>query len=321
MKTDLRAGTVCQFPIVLSAPFVFIRGFTRLRLRFKNISPPFGLLAFASPGRNTTMASADPSPPRDEQIAAVLSSPPPRKLTPSLRRAALRQSVPLSYAIFGLLFGGFGLHFVLVYFPWHFIGDLKLRQSDTAETDGRIMAMAKTRVPLNGKDIVQFAFDFKTPAGDDVHGVCYTTGRRWIPGDPVPVRYRPENPQIACPVEGRLSRFPMTFAAVILFPLFGGGLVAWVMLARRRSLSLLKHGLALKAIVVDLEHTQTETNDYPIYKATFQREDLPRNPPIQSRHWEPKVVAFLQSRLQSKQPVYVICDPSKPDRCLLPEAL
>ena len=34
-----------------------------------------------------------------------------------------------------------------------------------------------------------------------------------------------------------------------------------------------------------------------------------------------EVLAFLQARLQSKQPLYLVCDPEKPDRCLLPEAL
>jgi hypothetical protein len=233
----------------------------------------------------------------------------------------LRQSAPLSYAVFGILFGGFGLIFVWVFFPWNFLYDFKLRAADTAETEGRIVAMAKTTLMINKKQVILFAFDFRTPTGETIHSHCYTTGRRWIPGDQVQVRYRPEDPAIACPVDGRLSRSTLGMSFVVVFPLVGAALCAWVMIARRRSLDLYRHGLALETSVVDLEHTQTAINDYPVYKATFQRVDLPRNPSIELRHWQPKVVAFLQRRLQNKQPVFLICDPRKPSRCLLPEVM
>ena len=203
------------------------------------------------------MANADSSFSRDEQLAPVLASPPPRVLSPSLRRAALRQSAPLSFAIFGFLFGGFGMVFVCVFFPWNFASDLRLRARDTAETEGRIVSMVKTSLSINNKPVVQFEFDFHTPDGALVHGTCYTTGRRWIPGDPVPVRYRPEKPSIACPIDGRLSQSSNGMMFVVIFPLVGGSLVIWVVLARRRALNLLKNGLALEAHVTDLEHTQT----------------------------------------------------------------
>lgn len=275
------------------------------------------------------MASAEPpsSGAGEPSLAAVLASPPPRQLPPALRRAVLRQSASLSFAIFGLLFGGIGLYFVLIYFPWNFLADLKLRAADTAVVEGRIMAMTKTQFMQkqpgsHTKDnVYQFAFDYQTPDSVLRHGICYTTGRRWIPGDPVPVRYRPNNPEVGCPEDGRLSHTTNGMMLVMLFPIAGFGIVLWVLFTRRRSLHLVTHGLALETLVVDLEHTQTAHDDYPVYKITFQRVDLPRNPPIQLRYWQPKIVAFLQARLASKQSVYLICDPLKPTRCLLPEAL
>lgn len=267
------------------------------------------------------MANPESSFSRDEQLAAVLASPPPRNLPPELRRAALAQSAPLSFAIFGAFFGGFGMLFVWIFFPWNFVQDLQLKKADVAQAPGRILANADTSLRIAQRRVIHYAFEFQTPAGVVVRGQCFTTGRRWIPGEVVTVRYRPENPNLACPVEARLSRSSLGMAFVIIFPLVGGAMFLWVVLARRRAIALLKNGNVVEARVADLEHTQTSINDYPVYKVMLQPTDSPATPAIHTRHWQPKVVSFLRARQQNKQPVFVLFNPQNPSELLLPESL
>lgn len=250
----------------------------------------------------------------------MLAAPPPRVLPRGLRRAALQQAAPLSFGVFGALFGGFGLIFVWLFFPRNIAAEWKLNSEQTAQATGVILGAADTRLSINQQKVVLYAFEFRTTAGVLRRGECFTTGRKWQTGDSVQVLYLREQPSIARPIGARLSSTSMGSMFVALFPIGGAGLVLWVSISRRRTLHAFVHGRVFEAFVTDIEHTQTMVNDYSVYKITFERPGFPQEPII-LRHWKPKVVAFLQTRRDNQQPVFILNDPTKPKVFLLPETL
>jgi hypothetical protein len=266
------------------------------------------------------MSSVNPSASRDEQLAAALAAPPPRALPRALRRSALQQAAPLSFGIFGALFGGFGLVFVWFFFPRNIAQEWELNSGDTAQASGSIIGAVDTRLSINKQKVVLYGFEFRTTAGVLRRGECFTTGRRWQNGDSVQVVYLRDQPSIARPLDARLSSTNMSSMFVALFPIGGAGLVLWVSVSRRRMLNAFIHGRVFEALVTDVEHTQTMVNDYSVYKITFEQPGLPQEPII-LRHWKPKVVAFLQARRDSQQPVFLLNDLKKPKIFLLPETL
>lgn len=280
-----------------------------------------GLLVRPARAKTGAMSLANTSQSRDEQLVAVLSTPPPRQLPREVRRLALRQAAPLSFGFFGAVFGGVSLLLVAIFFPWRFALDWRLHAKDSVQANGVIVAAADTKLRLNKTYVAIYAFEFRTTAGAVRRGECFTTGRRWRPGELVQVLYRPEASSIACPVGARLSPSSNATMFVIIFPFVGLGMVVWVAISRRRMLNVFRRGEVLRAFVIDIEHTQTLVDDYGLFKITLQRVDVPRAPLILLRHWKPKVVAFLQKRMDAKQPVLVLGDPRKAGNYLLPEIL
>ncbi|HEX2853573.1 MAG TPA: DUF3592 domain-containing protein [Opitutaceae bacterium] len=267
------------------------------------------------------MSLANSSPAHDEQLVAVLMTPPPRQLPREVRGLAHSQAAPLSFGIFGAVFGGLGLMFVAIFFPRKFAQDWQLRQPDAVHANGVIVAVADTKLRLNQTNVARYLFEFRTTAGTLRRGECFTTGRRWRAGELVQVLYRPEAPSIACPSGARLSLSSNATMFVVIFPLVGAGMVIWVAISRWRTANIFRHGEVLQAFVTDIEHTQTMVDDYGLFKITLQRVDAPRAPSIHVRHWKPKVVAFLQKRMDAKQPVFVLIDPRKTGNYFLPETL
>ncbi|MEO7413692.1 MAG: hypothetical protein ABIZ81_10065 [Opitutaceae bacterium] len=266
------------------------------------------------------MSSANSSSSRDDQLAAVLASPIPRVLPREVRRAILSQAAPLSFGIFGALFGGFGLVFVWIFFPRNIAQEWRLNSEETARAAGFIHGAADTWMTVNKEKVSIYLFEFRNEAGAMLRGQCFTTGRRWQTGDIVDIIYLRENPAIARPDGARLSSTNMGSMIVVLFPLGGAGLALWVAISRRRTVNAFVNGRVIEAFVTDIEHTQTIVNDYSVYKITFEQPGLAHEPII-LRHWKPKVVAFLQTRRETQQPVFLLADPRNPTVFFLPETL
>jgi hypothetical protein len=266
------------------------------------------------------MSSANSRASRDQQMSAVMATPPPRKLPPAVREAALSMAAPLSFGIFGALFGGFGLLLVWVFFPRNVAREWRLNAEETVQAPGVILRVGDTALTLNDQKVAIYSFEFRTAEGNDRHGECFTTGRKWKPGDTVDVIYVRNEPSIARPLEARLSRTNMGSMAVVLFPLGGAALLVWVLISRHRAVHAFVHGQVIEAFITDVEHTQTAINDYAVYKITFEQTDRPQEPII-LRHWKPKVVAFLQKRRETHEPVFLLSDPRKPTVFFLPETL
>jgi hypothetical protein len=271
--------------------------------------------------KHAAVNSVNPSASHDEQLAALLAAPPPRRPPPLIRRAAVRQAAPLVFALFGAAFFLFGLFFCSAFFPYKFYHDWQLRAADTARTPGHITDVAPTKMSINKVRVMHYRFEFQPAAGAPVSGDCYTTGIRWRINTPVNVRYRPENPQVACPDGARLSEADATMLVTLIFPVVGAGLFLWVRGARRRAVYLLEHGVVTEAQVMAVEATITRVNNQYVHKITLQRTDGLGDPTIKIRRYQPAVVALVKQRLASKQPVFLLYDPANPKRVLLPEAL
>jgi hypothetical protein len=267
------------------------------------------------------MSFGDPTASRDEQLAALLAAPPPRIVPSELRRAAAKQAAPLFGIILGCFFALVGLFVVRMTEPWNLYHDWQLSTGSSATATGRVTAVTATNTSTNHIRVMRYDFTFQTADGQPETGICFTTGRRWNPNDKVRVRYLPANPALCC-IDGARQTAGGWFSLMFLiFPVAGVGVVAGLILSRRRALDLLERGVVGEALVTAVEQTMTQVNKRYVYKITLQRTDTPDGGALTMRSSQPSVVAFAQDRKASQQPVFVLYDPLKPRRTLLPETL
>lgn len=264
----------------------------------------------------------NPGPTSLEQIVALLAAPPPRRVPPELRRAAMRQTAPMLFVLIGAGLTLFALMFVVAFFPWNLAQQWQLDADGAATASGKIVGVERTNISIGKKPVMRFTFEFMpATTGRVQRGTCYTTGSSWTDGASVTVRYRPNDPGLACVEGARLSKTGGAAAFVLLFP--GIGVTAMVigLRLRHRALHLLVHGEVAEAFVTALETTSTTINNHPLYRIMLRRVDRPDDPLLETRKWDPAVVSFARARLESKQPVFVLFDPRRPKGVLLPETL
>jgi hypothetical protein len=252
-------------------------------------------------------------------LATLLAAPPPRQVPRELMQAARRQGPSWALGLFGLLFGGFGLVFVFLFFPWHFLEDWRL--AGTPTVTGRVLAVADTRISINKQRVYRYDYEYTAPGDARRRDVCYTTGRWWSAGAVVRVHYLPAQPELSCPEGARRSEGTTGSLLVLLFPAVGAGLLAWVVVARRRLRFLLERGEVGEARVESVEPTLTRINNQPLHRVTLARADATGDTRVTLRLYQPDQVQLAKDRLASKQPVFLLYDPAHPQRAVLPEAL
>jgi hypothetical protein len=71
-------------------------------------------------------------------------------------------------------------------------------------------------------------------------------------------------------------------------------------------------------VVTPIERAETQIGNDRVLEIRLKRIDRPDDPPIEIRKWDPMVVAFARPRLDSKMTVFVLFDPKRPNRALLP---
>jgi hypothetical protein len=267
------------------------------------------------------MSPADSPSSRDAQLAALLAAPAPRVVPAELRRAGARQATPVSLAILGAFFAGLGLVMGSVFFPWNFYRDWQLSTPGTATVTGRVVSVRNTSLSINRRKVVRYDFTFKTATGATGSGSCYTTGQQWNPNATVTVRYRPEDPEVACILGARLSEASAVVLPMLILPGAGVALLAWFVVSRRRIRSLLERGTVGEALVTAVDQTLMQMNKRYVFKISLQRTDAPDAGALTLRSYDPAVISFAQERLASQQPVFVLYDPANPKRTLLPETL
>lgn len=254
-----------------------------------------------------------------DDIAQLLASSPPRRVPAHLEKAAQGGNGVWWAAAFGLFFGGFGMIFVVVFFPWRIVDELRLGASrETAP--GEIAHAAPTNLKMNHARVWEYAFAFTAPNGDRQEGRCYAAGRRWREGARVTVRYLRDHPHIARVDGARLSKGSWFGAFTLIFPLVGFGIVAGAVRARRETTRLLREGQMAEVDIVSVDETRLQENYKTVYRITFSN-PTPGGPPITIRRAERAAVDLALKHWRDRQPVFVLHDPRKSTRVIFPEAL
>jgi hypothetical protein len=256
----------------------------------------------------------------DEELVRFLAAPVPRVIPAILRRAARREAGSFGLLFFGAVFLAMGLFFTKIFLPWKQLDEWRLAASRPAVAQGQITSVEKTNMSINDEQVMRYGFEFAAARGGLVRGECFTTGRRWSPGDAVKVRYDAIKPALACPAGARLSEGSLESAFVLVFPLVGGGIIGWGIYARRRMLWVMKNGALGDFRVTAIEPTRVEINEQPQFKITLQRIDQAVAQPHEVRWSKPELLAFARERQKNGQAVFGLFDPAKPKKVLLPEA-
>ncbi len=256
-----------------------------------------------------------------DDIAQLLASPPPRSV-PAPVQQAVQGGGCASWFLpaFGLVFGGFGLIFVVVFFPWRFVDDFRLAASDRT-TPGEIRRVTPTNMTVNKTKVMEYAFAYTPADRRPREALCYTTGRRWSERETVTVRYLPDNPDVACVEGARLSQGGWIGVVVLIFPLIGGGLVAWFVLDRLRTRQVLRDGTVAEVDVISVDETTMKVNYQTVYRITFANPVQPGGPPITVRRVKKADVDLALKHARDRQPIFILYDPRKPSRVIFPEAL
>lgn len=270
------------------------------------------------------------SPVRDEELAALLAASPPRRVPSALKKAALRQASTFVLIIFGGVFALFGSFFVVVFFPVHFLSDWRLSASGTTRVselestkplEGTVTLVDETNMRINDTRVWSYDFEYAV-AGSTYRGRCYTTGHRWSAGDRVSIEHLPREPSLARIAGSRLSEGGAVGFVVLIFPLVGLCIAGAGIRARRKTAWLLHHGRLGEARVQGVEATNTKVNGRRVFKITLQLDGAgARQQEAAVRTTSSELIWFASTRRESGEPVYILYDPNKPRRLLLPEAL
>lgn len=254
-------------------------------------------------------------------IAQLLASAPPRRVPAQVAKAATGGSSAWFLPLFGLVFGGMGLMGTMVFFPWTFWNDWQLAADNARNTEGVVRQVTETNVSLNDVKVVEYFFTYIPTDGHRREGRCFTTGREWNLNAAVTVRYLGENPDVACIEGARLSAGGGFGAFVIIFPLVGGGMVAWFFVDRWRKRRLLHEGLVTEVDVLSVDETSMKVNYQNVYRIVVAGPALQAGRPVTVKRVNKADVNLALKHARDKQPIFILYDPRNHARVLFPEAM
>lgn len=256
-----------------------------------------------------------------EDVAQLLASAPPRQVPAHVAKAVMGGGTSWFLPLFGLIFGGMGLLFTVLFFPWRFADDWRLAADTARTTPGVITEVTKTNMSINKVRVREYGFRYTTEDGHLRQGRCYTTGEQWSINAAVKVRYLPAEPELACVEGARLSEGGWGGVFVVIFPIIGGGLIAWFVADRRRKRRLLQAGVVAEADVVSVDTTSAKVNNQDVYKIVLTAPALQGGRPLTVHRVNKPDVNLALKHFTEKQPIFVLFDPRKPKRMVFPEAL
>ncbi len=260
--------------------------------------------------------SWDPYGPMD--IESFMLTSPPRRVPPSIVKAAVPRGAKWFGLIFGGLFLGMGLLFSWIFVPKNLLKQWELGKDSAPAARGTITAVEPTNMRINDVLVMRYRFSYQLPGERRREGKAYFEGNKWDPGDEVRVRYLASNPSYAVPEGARLDETDATTLFVLIFPLVGGGILAGSLFAGIGRRRLLTHGWFSTATVAGMEPTSVTINRAQQFKFRIVRTDDQKE--VSMRRHLPQEVMFLQSKLAANEPVKILFDPNKPQRMMFPEA-
>ena len=240
--------------------------------------------------------------------------PSPRRLTPELRKHLGTTSGSWALILFGLIFFTFGSVFCAVFLPWQLLDELSLKHASQTTMDGIVTKTEATNMSINRAKVWRNEVTFRD--GDqEVVSVGYTTGKDVHEGDRVKVWVHPENLDLHCPENMRMSKGSLGSAFVLIFPLVGFLVMISPWITRRSRLKLYENGTVSEIRVSGIKATNMQINDRTVHKVTVKY-------PAMANSIEVKITDFddlarLTESHEKNDVIQVIHDPKKPKRFVI----
>ncbi|WOO43084.1 hypothetical protein [Rubellicoccus peritrichatus] len=259
---------------------------------------------------------------QEPDIATFLASNPPRQIPAIVWKRAVKGSGMVGLVLFGIFFGGMGLLFTKIFFPWSIIQELSLDLGNPATTDGRITVVEETNMTVNESTVWRYEFSFEDATETAHTGICFRTGSPWAAQETRTIEYLESNPSVARISGTSLDEAGKFGAFVIIFPLVGFGIIFVHVHTRRRKRHLLKNGLLAEAQVIDVFGTKTRINYKQVFKITFAFQGWDgRSHEAKLRTHHDHLISLATKRQQAEQNVYLFYDSKKPKRVFFAESL
>lgn len=254
-----------------------------------------------------------------DELRLFLGQPPPRHVPAFIRKEALKR-VPLVLLVFGIVFGGFGMPFLLLFFPWRIVDEVRLNMSPRVTQEAVVDSREETAMEENDRDVFKYAFTYTPADGITRTGICYKTGDDLSAGSRVTVEYLAGTPSVARIKDCRLSPFGWAAGFVVIFPLVGFGMAYFTLQARWRLFRLLRYGRFSSGRVEAVESTNMRVNNRLRYRVTVSyTDDFTERKTSYSAYGEDVILA--ENRRENGATVGLLYDPSHPDRVFLVDEL
>lgn len=243
------------------------------------------------------------------ELSRWLQNPPPRRLTPSLRKYVGKKSGSWVLLLSGLFFFLFGSVFCVVFLPWDLPKELALDRSNPDLVDGIVTKIEPTNLTINEVKVWRNEVTFQEN-GESIVSVGYTTGKNVQKGEQVKVRLHPQDLMSHCPQNMRMSKSSMDTGFVILFPLFGILAMLGPWLAGKKRFKLYEQGTVAEVRVISVKATNMHVNDERMHKVGLQFPHVPD--PIEAKVFNADDLARLKEAQEQGHSVRVIYNPKKP---------
>jgi hypothetical protein len=248
------------------------------------------------------------------ELAQWLRTPPPRRLPDHLRKELGKIPRSWTLVLFGFVFFAIGSVFCAVFLPWQMLQELSLDRASRSTMDGIVTKTETTNMSINRAKVWRNEVTFRD--GDqEIVSVGYTTGKDFREGDRVKVRVHPDDLDLHCPQNMRMSKGSVGSAFVLIFPLLGFFVMISPWITRRSRLKLYENGTVSDIQVSDIKATNIQINHRTVHKVSVKY-------PMMANPIEVKITDFddLERLMEARDKGHalsVLYRPQKPKRFII----
>lgn len=248
------------------------------------------------------------------ELKQWLQMPSPRRLTPELRKHLSKMPGSWMLLLFGFLFFAFGSVFCMVFLPWNMGKELSLDWSNPGIMDGIVTKTEATNMSINHREVWRNEVTFRD--GDaQVISVGYTTGKCYQEGDRTKVRVHPNDLDLHCPQNMRMSKGSLASAFVLLFPALGLLVMISPWITRRSRYALYENGTVSEIRVYDVKPTRIQVNHRTVHKVTVKYPTMAET--IEAKITDYDDLARLTEAREKDKALEVVYYPKKPKRFVI----